>query len=289
MIFFTWNDILQINNAHSPYCNYFSKNNCLNGSALTIGGFDGMHRGHQALFNKVLCQLNKRAVSKTGVVTFVQSPRAIKQKDNFPGHLSTENLRKEYFERLKFDFCILIDFSTDFSKMKGLDFLTVLRNSCSMQYLTVGTNFRCGRGLDTGVFEIEHYCLQYGIQFSVCAEVLYKDMRISSSAVRSAVQKGDIKFAADLLGYNYILDASAFKWRSIKTENMKTKLVSKTCIAHKSDSLQVLPPAGTYPVHAAGFDTLLYVDSKFLRLDIPLEQISPATVTKIEFIKPMKE
>jgi len=303
MIVFSWNDIFNSKNITSKCSDYFSKENCPDGTAITIGGFDGMHRGHQALFHEVLSQRissksnikensikkNYKGVSKVGIVTFLRSPRAKKQKDNFPGDLSTNTLRNEYFENQGFDFCVLIDFSQDFSKMKGLDFLTVLRNSCSMQFLSVGTDFRCGRGLDTGVFEIEQFCSHYGLQFVVCAEVLYKDMRISSSAVRSAVQKGKMFFASELLGYNYTLDGDAFKWRIDNITKKKIGLVTKTISAHKLDSSQVLPPAGTYPVNAAGFDTILYVDSKFLHLEIPLEQARPATVKKIEFIKTLKE
>ncbi|OJF76025.1 MAG: hypothetical protein BKP49_09410 [Treponema sp. CETP13] len=294
---FTWNDLQDYTNKDSKVREYFSQENCPYGSAITIGGFDGMHKGHQALFSTVLSQKrssmsqneNSKGVSKVGVVTFSRSPREFKQKNNFPGNLSTNRLRRYYFENKGFDFCVVIDFSDDFSRMKGHDFLTVLRNSCSMQLLSVGTDFRCGRGLDTGVFEIEQYCLQYGLKFIVCAEVLYQDMRISSSAVRCAIQKGELVFAAHLLGYNYTLDGSVFKWHKTKTINKKLKSVSRAISAHKSDSLQVLPPVGTYPVNAAGFDTVMYVDSKFLHLEIPLEQGCPATVTKIEFRNPMKE
>jgi len=303
MILFSWDDIINNKDPNSKSFDYFSKNNCPNGTAITIGGFDGMHRGHQSLFNTVLSQRtgllstnkmhnmkeNKKGVSKVGIVTFLRSPRVKKQKDNFPGDLSTNKLRKEYFKKQGFDFCVLIDFSQDFSKIKGLDFLTVLRNSCSMQFLSVGTDFRCGRGLDTGVFEIKQFCSQYGLQFVVCAEVLYNGMRISSSAVRSAVQQGKMLLASDLLGYNYTLDGEAFKWRIDYTAKKKFESVTKTISAHKSDSLQVLPPAGTYPVDIAGFNTLLYVDTKYLHLEIPLEQARPATVKKIEFIKYLKE
>ncbi|HZK19857.1 MAG TPA: FAD synthetase family protein [Treponemataceae bacterium] len=281
-----WKDLLDSSNCNSPAKLFFSEN-CSSGTAITIGAFDGMHRGHQVLCKSVLAikkkSTNAKKNVKAGIVTFNRSPRALKQKDNFLGDISTLRLRTDFFAAQGFDFCIVIDFSHNFSKLKGHDFLTVLRNSCSMQFLAVGTDFRCGHGLDTGVFEIEHYCSQYGLQFEVCAEMLYKGMRISSSAVRSAVQRGNMALAASLLGYNYVLDAHNYKWRLVPTRHKRKKSAPFSLIAHKSDSSQVLPPVGIYPVNTAGFDTVLYADSKFLHLEIPLEQAKPATVKKIEF------
>ena len=108
-------------------------------------------------------------------------PKAAKNPTDFSGELSTIDLKLEYFEDLGFDFVIVIDFSCDFSKMKGRDFLTFLKNSCSMQFLVAGSDFRCGYKLDTGILQISEFAAQNGVFFHVVAECLFEDLRNSKT------------------------------------------------------------------------------------------------------------
>ena len=270
------------------------------GSALTIGGFDGPHKGHCCLFDKVLEYKKNNAGMRAGVITFSKSPRSFKDHGRFSGDLTTPRMKCDFLEAYGFDFCIMIDFSYDFSKIKGNDFLDMIRKFCSMQFLTVGSDFRCGHNLDTGVAELSDYMTSNGLEFRVLDAVLAGNQRISSSLIRKTVSEGLIDYANELLGHRYCIDVSSFFWTFLKKglESQDSSLVSSLFIADRSGT-QIMPPSGSYTVSVtfAGEDScgcpgfyedccgMLYVEPDFLRLEVPLErECTSLSVEKIFFI-----
>ena len=255
-------------------------------SAVTVGGFDGMHLGHQALFDAVFEWKEGRAASLacdgvlTGAVTFTRSPGAFKSKD-YPGDLMTEKMKLKYFEKRGFDFCVMIDFSQDFSKIEGRNFLDQLRKFCSAQFLAAGSDFRCGHNLDTGVAELSDYSTRNGLELKVLDDVTLDGKRVSSSLIRGAVQDGDFAFARRLLGCPYRLDCSSLEWRTSSSDS------SLSLIAN-GNTTQVLPKAGRHPVSVvfAGkkSSAFFYAEGQFLRLEFPLEQKDFSVVQEIEFL-----
>ena len=255
-------------------------------TALTIGGFDGPHIGHKALLDAVL---SKKDFIK-GVVTFRFTDEFVRKKTergggkNFSGTISTIFQKKQIFESLGFDFCLIIDFSQDFSKIKGIDFLKMLRESCSMQFLTVGSDFRCGYNLDTGVAEISVYAKQFGLEFFVCNQILHDGMKVSSSTLRSLVREARFSEVNELLVSPFALDVQDFEWKSFTVQNDNSSVFNGLEVANSS-CLQILPKNGVYKVKvtsadkADAFESLLYVESTFLRLEVPLEH---------GFVKPCK-
>lgn len=262
---FSWDDVLTSSENPASELGIFTKS----GSALSIGGFDGPHLGHRELFNRVFAFKQDNPSVKTGVVTFNFPPKASKNPSDFIGELSSINLKLEYFEEIGFDFVVLIDFSCEFSKIKGRDFLIFLKNSCSMQFLVAGSDFRCGYKLDTDVSQISEFASQNGVSFNVVADCLFEEYRISSTIIRKFVQNGELEKASKLLGRPYALDVE----NAVYNVNEET---SQLQIANSSVT-QVLPPVGEYKVLVTLADTstffsVMYVDSNLLSLEIPLEQ-----------------
>ena len=268
---FSWDDVI---NPASEL-----KNLTKSGSALSIGGFDGPHIGHRELFNRVFDFKKSNPDVKTGIVTFNFPPKASKNPTDFIGELSSIKLKLEYFEEIGFDFIVLIDFSCDFSKIKGRDFLAFLKNSCSMQFLVAGSDFRCGYKLDTDVNRISEFASQNGVSFNVVADCLFEDFRISSTIIRKFVQNGELEKASKLLGRPYALDLE----NALYNVNEETGQLQ---IANSGVS-QVLPPVGKYQIKVTLADTstffsVMYVESNLLFLEIPLEQ-KFQKLKKIEF------
>ena len=271
---FSWNDVLVASKDKNHLLSQFTKK----GSALSGGGFDGPHLGHRELFQQVIDYKTKNNVV-SGIVTFKFPPKAAKNPTDFTGELSTIKLKLEYFEDLGFDFVIVIDFSCDFSKMKGRDFLNFLKSSCSMQFLVAGSDFRCGYKLDTGILQISEFAAQNGVSFNVVADCLFEDFRISSTIIRKFVQNGKLEKASKLLGRPYALDLE----NAVYNVNEET---SQLQIANSS-VIQLLPPVGKYQVKVtladtSTFSSVMYVESTLLRLEIPLEQ-KLQKLKKIEF------
>ncbi len=193
----------------------------------------------------------------------------------------TERMKLEFLEKRGFDFCVMIDFSQDFSKIEGRNFLDQLRKFCSAQFLAAGSDFRCGHNLDTGVAELSDYSTRNGLELKVLDDVTLDGKRVSSSLIRGAVQDGDFAFARRLLGCPYRLDCSSLEWRTSSSDS------SLSLIAN-GNTTQVLPKAGRYPVSVvfAGkkSSAFFYAEGQFLRLEFPLEQKDFSAVQEIEFL-----
>lgn len=274
---FSWNEVerMVLDGERSPFAP----------SAMTIGGFDGMHLGHDALFSAVLEYRNSHPNSFAGVVTFSRSPGILKNS-RYEGDVSTERLKLEFFEKKGFDFCIMIDFSLNFSKIKGKDFLDIVRKFCAMQFLAAGTDFRMGHNADTGVAELSRYAASCGLELEVLDDVVHKGMRVSSSLVRGAVREGDFDFASSLLGRPYCLDGLPLDFQKGGSSDASLSMIASR------NTTQVLPETGSFRVRVAfagedgysqNVDAVLHVESSFLRLEFPPEQ-NLTRVERIEFI-----
>ena len=207
------------------------------GTALTIGGFDGPHLGHAALFQAVRDAAARMNLA-SGIVTFIRSPGISKVPFQYPGDVSTLDLRLNRFAAEGFDFVLLIDFSGDFGKMAGGVFFDILVKTVRMRYVAVGPDFRCGHRLDTGAAEISAIACREGFLFDSIRQVELDGLRISSSAVRRAVQSADFALAERFLGHPFLLDFTAPEW--VATGN---GLVART-----GSFTQILPRWGVYPV-----------------------------------------
>ena len=118
------------------------------GTALSVGGFDGVHLGHQELLKKVLDRKNLLP----GVVTFSNLPASFKNPSNYNGSVCTLQQKIEFFKGMGFCFVVVIDFSYEFGKMDGNKFLSILKDCLSMRFMAEGTDFRCGY---KGSFDID--------------------------------------------------------------------------------------------------------------------------------------
>lgn len=293
---FSWDDILDAylgikSQSTEKILSYFS-----NYTALTVGKFDGCHLGHQKIYKSVLdyCELknNSDDICKGKLDTAKKNDSVKDSKKylsgvvsiymgNYPKFLenggkilTTMNQRLESFKNFGFDFCIVIDFSSKFSKIKGTSFLDILRKICSMQFLATGSDFRCGYNLDCGVAELAQYCKNNGLEFLVCPDVCVEGQRVSSSNIKKAVLDGNLKQAELLLGGPYEIDASIFSWQ---IDSLDSVLI----ISANITGVLLMPPSKVYEgqivcndVKIPVLQSLLHVESNFLRLEIPLEQIS---------------
>lgn len=211
---FSWDDLGSVKS-------YLSQNS-IQSTCLTIGGFDGNHLGHQVLFEKVLSKKNEEKSFCAGVVTFARSPRGSKSENFYKGDLSTLSQKIQYFEKQGFDFCLIINFDSEFKKTLGIDFFDRLLGYCNMKFLSVGQDFRCGYNGLMGITEISEYFEKNNLELSICKDVILDNQRISSTLIRDFIFEGDIANAKKYLGRNYVLDCSEIKWKLLKEDELST-------------------------------------------------------------------
>jgi riboflavin kinase/FMN adenylyltransferase len=166
---------------------------------MTIGVFDGVHRGHQALIEKVVGRAPQAVPT---VVTFRQYPKQVLRPGEYQGDIVTLDRKMIIFESLGVELVILIDFSREFSKLDGRDFIGRLKSRGGMRFLVVGGNFRCGCGLDTGAAEIKALFPPA----EVIPPIMEGGLPVSSSRIRGAVSGGGLETAALLLGRRVEID-----------------------------------------------------------------------------------
>lgn len=200
--------------------------------SVTIGVFDGVHRGHQRLLDAVLA---KKPAMKSAVITFANNPKKILHPQSFRGSIFSLRQKTDAFARASFDLCVLIDFSQNFGTLSGAEFLSLLANA-GVKFVCVGPNFRCGYKMDTNAQALAEICGTLGMEARIAESVMYGGHPVSSSRIRNAILEGRLGEAADMLGRPHIVDI----------ETVDTRVSGGFVLKPVEDA--VLPPAGVYRI-----------------------------------------
>nr|AGS52048.1 riboflavin biosynthesis protein RibF [uncultured bacterium contig00008] len=181
-------------------------------SSMTVGVFDGVHRGHQALLKRIVSHnadyvpvvVTFRENHKTGTVkNFSKETHTEAQRHG--GELGNSDIltferKTEILAGLGVEVLLVIDFTDSFRHMKGIDFLEVLLEHGNIGFFAVGGNFRCGYQLDTGAREISGFFTSRNIPVEIVPEVMEGSLPISSSRIRSCIAAGDLQAAQSMMG-----------------------------------------------------------------------------------------
>lgn len=172
-------------------------------SAVTIGNFDGVHLGHQAM----LARLTARAASVGGlptVLTFEPHPREIFTPQDAPTRLTSLREKLEILKGLGVGRVHVCRFSKEFAALSPDDFVRrILVDGLKARYVLVGDDFRFGARRAGDFDSLLVYGGKYGFQAEAMHTVEAAGQRASSTAVREALAAGDMATAAQLLGRPY--------------------------------------------------------------------------------------
>lgn len=167
--------------------------------ALTIGNFDGVHRGHRALLERVVAQARDIGVTSC-VLTFEPHPREFFSPQSAPARLTRLRDKLELIAAAGIERVHVIRFEASFAALSAARFIEeVLVRGLGTAWLLVGRDFRFGaqRTGDFAALQGRSFMLE------AMEDVAYDGERVSSSAVRAALQAGDFERAARLLGRPY--------------------------------------------------------------------------------------
>ena len=183
-----------------PWQQFLENGLPLNGklTSVTVGVFDGVHRGHQELIKRIVL-FNADYVPV--IVTFKREEKNEKRKKE---DILSFQQRLELFERLGVEIVIVIDLTDEFKKMSGVAFLQLLLDNGNVGYFAVGEGFRCGHQLDTDAEVIQKFFASVGIPAEIVPQVMEGSQPISSSRIRAAIADGDITLAQRLLGDSHL-------------------------------------------------------------------------------------
>jgi riboflavin kinase/FMN adenylyltransferase len=173
------------------------------GGALAIGNFDGVHLGHQAL----LAELARRAGAVAGpavALTFDPHPMALLRPEQFQPLLTTTPQRAELMRHYGTTHVIVLETSPALLQLSANDFFErVIRASLDARAMVEGPNFGFGHNREGDVRMLDTLCRTAGMTLTVVAPVVVGDRPVSSSRVRDALLRGDIRTASHFLGRSY--------------------------------------------------------------------------------------
>ena len=193
--------------------------------AVTVGVFDGIHKGHMEILRQVLSQGNG---VHSVVFTFRTNP-AIYFGGSFKGDIYTVDQKLSALNALGTDAVVLIDFSADFVKLSGKQFFSIIRASLMLKKIAVGYDFKCGCGNDTSIDDIVSMFEGSDVDVQVVPECRYSGVPVKSTMIRTFIRVGELAILPELMEFGYSIDISGHQGSMLR-----------------SDTKQVLPPAGSY-------------------------------------------
>lgn len=191
--------------------------------ALTIGNFDGVHRGHQAMLALLKNEARHRGVPSC-VMTFEPHPRDFfakqhQQPDLAPARIATLRDKLNELAACGVDQCVVLPFDQAFASQEPQAFIEdVLVNGLGVKYVLVGDDFRFGakRAGDYAMLDAAGTAHSFDVARMNSYEV--KNLRVSSSAVREAMGRGAMQEVAQLLGRPYAISGHVVHGRKLGRE-----------------------------------------------------------------------
>ena len=170
--------------------------------ALTIGNFDGVHLGHQALLNQLKDAARARGL-QTAVVIFEPHPREFFTPATAPARLSSLREKLDFFAGFGINRVHVCRFNARFAQMTASDFIHILHEKLSARYVLIGDDFRFGSGRIGDFALMEKIGDQHGFEVHSVNSVMHDGVRISSTVVRAALAAGQMRRVHDYLGRTY--------------------------------------------------------------------------------------
>jgi len=171
--------------------------------ALTIGNFDGIHLGHQAMLERL-----EKAAAERGlpacVMTFEPHPREFFMPYAAPARLTSLREKLELFEKYGVDRVYICRFTHGFAHIPAAAFISdLLCDRLQVKWVLIGDDFRFGAKRAGDLAMLQQAGLRCGFEVNDMHSVMEGDLRVSSTAVREALAGGDLEQAAQLLGRPY--------------------------------------------------------------------------------------
>lgn len=217
-------------------------------SVVTIGNFDGLHKGHQVLIKKAVNYAKEKHI-KSIVFTFENHPANF-FNNNCIENIITNNEKKKRIEILGIDIVVSIPFDEYMTQISAEEFVKyILVEKLHAEKIVVGHDFTFARNKEGNVDVLERLANKYSIDIEIVNPVKLDDIRVSSSYIRRLVKCGKVSDVKKYLGHNYEIEGKVIKARQLgrtigfPTANLEIK-----------DNL-ILPKRGIYA-------SKVYIDDK---------------------------
>ncbi len=221
--------------------------------ALTIGTFDGVHRGHALLVKKMREEAAKRDL-QTAVLTFQDMPFCYFKPDECSRLLTLPDEKTDAFQPLEIDDLLIVPFDKTIAEQSAEEFArNVLVELLKVKLLVVGPDFALGKGRSGDIAALQTLGEKHGFEVVVLRDKLEDEGAISSTRIRECIEDGHMRTAARLLGRTFELSGD------VVTGQQLGRTIGVPTINLQVHPRKVLPANGVYACHA-------YLDNSSTRL-----------------------
>ncbi len=220
----------------------FSANN----PVVTVGIFDGVHRGHRFILEKLRAAA-RRLRGESTLVTLWPHPRTIlNQVDDGFRLLNTMDEKIAILEDEGLQHLVVLPFTREFSRLSSCDFIRdYLVGKIGIRHLVVGYNHRFGRDREGDFNKLKDCAGEYGFGIEKVSALELDEGEVSSSMIRKHLQKGEVEQANQLLGWNYTLNGEV-----IGGSKLGSSIGFPTANITSDEAYKLIPADGVYAVLA---------------------------------------
>ncbi len=213
-------------------------------SVLTIGTFDGVHKGHQKLIERINT-LAKQQNGETILVTFHPHPRiVINPEDKSLRLLNTIEEKITLLEKYGVHNLVIVPFSRDFSEQRAEDYIqNFLVKNFQPKSVVIGYDHKFGKHRSGDYRLLENMKDAFGYSMEEISKETLDDIAISSTKIRRSLLEGDIKLANELLGHTYTVSGTV-----VRGLQNGRKLGFPTANIQVADEYKLIPQIGIYAV-----------------------------------------
>ena len=213
---------------------------------VTIGTFDGVHKGHQTIISRIN-EIGKKEAMESVLLTFTPHPRHVIYPDDQTLRLiHTIEEKVEALSEVGLDNLILHNFTKEFSRTKSVNFIRdVLVNKLNMKYMVVGFDHHFGKNRQGTFDNLVELSDLYGFMIEKVDPQSIDEVTISSTKIRNAILKGDCKRAN-----SYLASEFSIRGKVIQGNKIGNSIGFPTANIEIDNTWKILPKDGVYAIKA---------------------------------------
>lgn len=216
----------------------------LDDCALTIGTFDGVHRGHQLLIDNLKTEANQRGL-QTVALTFDDMPICLLRPDVCPALLTLTDEKIAAFGKTPLDHLFIVPFTRAIASQGARQWMQNWVNNIGLKLFVGGPDFALGRNREGTIGQLREIGMETGFEaLSLQGKLIEGDAPISSTRSRNLIERGEVERAPAFLGHFYRMSARVVQGQSLG------RVLGFPTINVKPDSRKCLPLDGVYAVRA---------------------------------------
>lgn len=210
---------------------------------VTLGTFDGMHIGHQAILNKL--KLQKKIYGyQTVVLTFFPHPRMVLKTDTKISLLNTIDERVALIDSFGIDCLVVQEFTQEFANLSAEEFVkSILVDQFNIGKIIIGYDHRFGKNRSADIHDLIEFGNKYHFDVEQISAEELNDVSVSSTKIRNALTNGDVALAKTYLGYPYMVSGKV-----VAGKQLGRTIGYPTANIQVAEDYKLIPAIGVYVV-----------------------------------------